>query len=147
MLYKNTDYQFSDVLSNSTNRDYRKQYINDLGNTRDQLDKMLITLSAGAFGVTFAFTNNFIDGATEFPSILIMSWMLWAATITSSLCSFHFSCKAYETAISQLDAGTNFDNEQIGGKYSLWVNGLNILSLICFVLAFAAITIFILLNI
>lgn len=82
---------------------YRQELIEAKSASQDQLDKALLTLSAGAFGITFAFIDKFITGSPKAVGWLFTSWIAWGCTISMSLVAFYLTIKSFAQSITKLD--------------------------------------------
>jgi hypothetical protein len=100
-----------------------------------QFDKAILTLAAGALGLSITFINQIapnIKPGTEF--ILILAWIGFGISIFSILFSFLTSQKACEKQIEILEH-VFFENEKNKkekreNKAATWTEYLNILSII-----------------
>lgn len=88
-------------------------------------DKTVLALSTGAFGITFAFVDNFIDLQTIVrPEFLTCAWAAWSLSAAAVLLSYYFSVLALRRAIKQVDDQTLF-TERLGGYYNVLTAFLN----------------------
>ena len=126
---------------------YRQGYIDSEYHAQDELDKTIITLSGGAFAVTFAFIDNFIEGEPVLVWVLISCWILWGISILLSLSSYYFSTLAFRKAIEEIDEEKDFDEIDPGGYYATILKFLNPAALASFALGLILIAIFVNKNI
>ena len=114
-----------------------KQYRNTLGDIEGQAqteyDRLIVTLSGGALGVTFAFVNQFIKSQPQRPYLLVSAWCCWVASLFCILASHHFSVLASRKTIRQVDAGT-IHSDAPGGWSDRVLGCLNPLAGILFIL-------------
>lgn len=75
---------------------YRQELIEAKNASQDQLDKALLSLSAGAFGITIAFLESITSTPPIWPGFLYASWFFWGLTIGFSLTAFYLSVKSHE---------------------------------------------------
>lgn len=125
---------------------FRQDYIKSEQHAQDELDKTLIKLSGGAFAITFAFVNNFIDNDPVLVVWLIASWLSWGLSIVCSLVSYYLSTLAFRKAIEELDDGVDFEDVDPGGHYTKTLSFLNPFSLGLFALGVISISVFVTLN-
>ena len=81
----------------------RETYDNRKAHQTELLDKYLLTISTGSFGLSFLFIEKIVKGAMKNPRVLVYSWIMFAFSVISSLLSFIFSKKAHEKAIEEWD--------------------------------------------
>lgn len=81
----------------------RKEYNNQESQQTNNLDKYLLTISTGSFGLSFLFIEKITKGVMLHPKILIYSWIMFVCSIISSLLSFVFSRDAHSKAIKEYD--------------------------------------------
>lgn len=125
---------------------YRQELKESKSASQDQLDKALLTLSAGAFGITFAYIDNFITGSPEYINLLFLSWISWGLTIGMSLIAFYLTIKSFKVTIKLIDQDPERVYEQPFNKWDRAVNVLNILSLGGFLIGLLLIGIFVKIN-
>lgn len=105
-------------------REYRSFLIEAEQAAQEHFDKTVLTLSAGAFGVSFAFVENVVGAAPQAVGWLLAAWIAWGASITAVIASFYFSTLSLRRAIEQVDAGS-IHEETPGGFYTTITNVLN----------------------
>lgn len=86
----------------------REKYDSQLTQQSNFLDKYLLTISTGSFGLSFAFIDKIVKVTMKAPEVLVVSWIMFALSIISSLLSFIFSKRAFKKAIDDLD--NNYEN-------------------------------------
>lgn len=68
---------------------------------QESFDKSVLSLSGGALGVSFAFTQHFLGTPPyRLQLLLVLAWLAWAASILAILASFFFSNIALRRALS-----------------------------------------------
>ncbi len=126
--------------------EYRQELIESKSASQDQLDKALLTLSAGAFGITFAFIDNFITGSPKAVGWLFTSWIAWGCTISMSLVAFYLTIKSFAKSITKLDKEPESMFKNPFNTYDKTVKVLNLLSLTGFIIGLITIGIFVKIN-
>ena len=72
----------------------------------DQFDKTVLTLTGGAFGVSFAFLKDIVRPDVVTPqNFLVAAWVFWCVTLSVNLTSFYFSHLAMRRAQREYRAG------------------------------------------
>lgn len=110
----------------SDEKEYRRDAVNAQRKSQEHFDKLVVTLSAGALGVSFAFITDIIgsDSATSIE-LLMWAWGLWSASLVVILCSHYLSVEAFRVVIRQVDAGTIYD-EPPGRGLTKWTEIANL---------------------
>jgi len=98
-------------------REYRSFLISAEQKAQEQYDKTILTLSGGAFGISFAFIDKVIGTPPTATIWLLAAWTFWGISITSILFSFYFSNKALRRTIEQVDEKTVYEDTP-GEHYS-----------------------------
>lgn len=79
------------------------EYLNRLQDgerkSQEQFDKAVMTLSGGAFGLSFTFINRVVGEPFQAKGWLLLAWMVWGLSITAVLGSFYFSTRAHRKAV------------------------------------------------
>lgn len=126
--------------------EYRNQLLSLEQKSQESYDKTVLTLSTGAFGVTFAFVNNFLDQqAIVGPMLLTGAWTVWAISAAAVLFSYYFSVLALRRAVKQLDSQKIFQ-ERPGGAPHIVTMVLNATGGVLFVIGLILIIMFVQLN-
>jgi hypothetical protein len=126
---------------------YRQELIESKNASQDELDKALLTLSAGAFGITFAFINDFITGTPVWISLLFASWISWGLTIGFCLVAFYLSVISFDRSLNKLSKDPeSIYEESINNWIDTTIRVLNIVSLVGFLFGLLIIGIFVYLN-
>lgn len=112
-------------------------------------DKAILTLTAGAFGLSLAFIKQIaypIKGGNKL--ILILSWIGFALSLLFTLVSFLTSQSACKKQIKILENQylNNCGITSIKNKYAQWTLILNILSIIFFIAGVIALAVFVAIN-
>ncbi len=94
---------------------YRKLLETLKQQSQESYDKTVLSLSAGALGVSFAFVKDIVGSwPAQEPSWLFTAWIFWGLSVTAVLFSFLCSQKALRKAIKQVDDG-QIDSMKLGG--------------------------------
>jgi hypothetical protein len=105
---------------------YRATLIDTLRFLNESYDKLLITLSGGALGISIAFLKDVVtlDNVVR-RDLLLYAWLAFILSLAAVLGRLMFGIEAYRRAIKQVDSGTIY-KERVGGKYSLLTRMLHI---------------------
>ena len=123
--------------------EYRQELIDAKNASQDQLDKALLTLSAGAFGITIAFLESITSTPPVWPGLLYLSWFCWGLTIGLSLIAFYLSVKSHDKDLALLHSDPkNLYDENRKDPTNTAVKWLNIMSLILFLIGLVTISLF-----
>lgn len=107
---------------------YRASLIDTLRFLNESYDKLLITLSGGALGISIAFLKDIVKlENVKFPDLLLYAWLAFIFSLAAVLGRLMFGIEAYRRAIKQVDSGTIYQ-ERVGGRYSLMTRALHICS-------------------
>lgn len=88
----------------------RKVYSDEETRQTDNLDKYLLAISSGSFGLSFMFIEKILKESMKNPYVLFYSWIMFALSIISSLLSFACSKHAHSKAIEEYDKMYNNSN-------------------------------------
>jgi len=109
----------------------RDSIIRQVHEQQSSLDKYIITISTGAFGVSLAIVKYLETITTiEGQNLLVVSWFLFIATIVITLSSFVFSQAALRKQLSIMRKWYDQDElseEDERNRYSnitKWTNGI-----------------------
>ena len=128
-------------------REYRQELIDAKNASQDQLDKALLTLSAGAFGITIAFLESITSTPPVWPGLLYASWFFWGLTIGLSLIAFYLSVKSHEEDLALLHSEPEkLYDENRKDPTNTAVKWLNKISLFAFLFGLMTISFFAALN-
>lgn len=81
----------------------RSDYDKEKSQQAAALDKYILTISTGSFGLSFLFIEKIVHGEIQHPRILVFSWVMFVLSIVSSLLSFIFSKNAISKTIEEYD--------------------------------------------
>ena len=115
-------------------REYRRFLIEAEKEAQGSWDRTLLTLAAGAIGISVVFLRDLAGpGTVEKPWALISAWVFWTLTLICVLISFFTSRNALRHAISETDAALKekLDNspDQPGGRWTRateWLNRIGV---------------------
>jgi hypothetical protein len=94
-------------------------------------DKALLTFSSGAIALSVTFIEKFNSG--DFSCLLIVSWILWLASIVFQVLSYFVSAKAMREELTILNEQyKDCELEPRKNKYTGWPTKLNLTSLTSF---------------
>ena len=119
--------------------DTRKDYVESEHHAQDQFDKAVLTLSGGAFGVSFAFMNDVVGDDPHYLLWILLAWSAWGLSITLILISFYTSNVSFRRAIKNLPKGN-------GGRWTTATSLLNFFAGTLFVLGVLFLVRFVALN-
>jgi len=126
---------------------YRQELIDAKNASQDQLDKALLTLSAGAVGITIAFLESITSIPPVWPGLLYASWFFWGLTIGLSLIAFCLSVKSHEEDLALLHSEPEkLYDENRKDPTNTAVKWLNKISLFAFLFGLMTISFFAALN-
>jgi len=107
---------------------YRESLILAEEKAQSEYDRLIVALSGGALGVSFAFVKQFIGNQQpQRVFALVGAWTCWVASLGFILVSHHFSVKAMRKAIDQVDSGKIY-GQRVGGPFDAVVKWTNILA-------------------
>lgn len=113
-------------------------------------DKSILTLSAGALGLSLTFIKDVVPKFGPCTSwSLYVGWACFVVSLLLTLSSFQISALAIRRQRAILDAdqiGTDV-GQRFGNLPARWTNGLNWASLYIFVFGAAMLTLFVALNV
>jgi len=113
-------------------------------------DKSILTLSAGALGLSLTFIKDVVPKVAPCTSLfLYVGWACFVVSLLLTLSSFQISALAIRRQRAILDAneaGTDV-GQQFGNLPARWTNNLNWASLYIFVFGAAMLTLFVALNV
>ncbi|MCA9450111.1 MAG: hypothetical protein KC931_23515, partial [Candidatus Omnitrophica bacterium] len=129
---------------------YRGQLIPALQSSYEQMDKAILTLSGGGLALSFTFIQEIVPlGESRGIWLLLFSWTFFAGSILSTLLSFHLSQKAFHRQLKSADEYYLQDKEESflrANPFSVWTGRLNLISTGFFILAVAAMILFVEVN-
>ena len=117
----------------------REKYDSQLMQQSNLLDKYLLTISTGSFGLSFAFIDKIVKDTMKAPTTLVLSWIMFALSVISSLLSFVFSKRAFKKAIEELDEKYEHPEYKFDTSFQdLQTKTFNVFSFIFLILGFSA---------
>lgn len=126
---------------------YREHLVLSEQKSQEDYDKTVLSLSAGALGVSFAFIKDVIgpNNVVTFPLLIIFAWVCWGFSVFVVLISYYSSHLALRRAISQVDKGTIY-KEHAGGIIDFVTEILNIAGAVLFFIGVIFAALFVLIN-
>jgi hypothetical protein len=107
---------------------YRESLAATLRFLNESYDKLLVTLSGGALGISIAFLKDIVKlENVNNPKLLFLAWLAFILSLAAVLGRLMFGIEAHRKAIRQVDGGTIY-KEKVGGKHSLLTRALHISS-------------------
>ena len=108
-------------------KQYRKDLLATEQKSQAEYDRLVVALSGGALGVSFAFVERFIgDDPPRVLWTLMVAWIVWVCSLAFVLGSHFLSTMAMRATVVQLDDG-KIDTEPVGGASDpvlVWLNFL-----------------------
>ena len=115
------------VMSEPTNlAAYRNVLIALEIKSQTEYDRLVVALSGGALGISFAFVERFVgDDPPLALWTLMVAWIAWVCSLTLMLGSHFFSTKALRKEVTKVDEEKT-DTERVwGNNYDRLVGCLN----------------------
>jgi hypothetical protein len=106
-------------------KEYRSSLLQTVQKLNESYDKLIITLSGGALGLSFAFLKDVIkENQIQYHGLLIAAWGFFIMSLTSVLMSLLFGIAANKKAVKQVDAGKIYEEEPGGifSKLTTWLH-------------------------
>jgi hypothetical protein len=126
---------------------YRESLIVTLKFLNESYDKLLVTLSGGALGISIAFLKDIVKlENVNNPRLLFLAWLAFILSLAAVLGRLMFGIEAYRKAIKQVDGGTIY-KEKVGGKHSLITRTLHIGSAVFLLTGLLSLATFAFLNV
>ena len=132
-----------------------REYRNNLALSRhkmsDDYDKIVITLSGGALGLSFFFIRDVISQTVENAWWLVGAWAMWTLSLICLGLALIFSQKSLEKAMEQVDEAiekndVNSIPHAPGGWFRKVTDILNYSAGVLFVLGVVSIAYFVIRN-
>lgn len=111
------DDQDATPIPRETYLEHRQSTLDGAREAQQNLDKALLTLSAGAFGLSIAFVSQVALPAQSI-GFLFISWVAFLVSIISELFSFVTSKRAHERDVELLDE--DYVSQSGEERYSSW---------------------------
>jgi hypothetical protein len=131
----------------------RKSLFDAIREGSQSFDKAILTLSAGAFGLSLTFIREIVPHISpETFYMLIVAWICFGVSMLSTLISFLTSQRACKKQIEILEKYFLNDNpckpkeSPPKNKPSVWTNRLNIFSIVVFIIGVIFLATFTILN-
>jgi len=127
---------------------YRDYAVKEFTKSQESFDKVLLTLSSGALGISISLTNNIIPISTsQNKPLLFFAWIFWVVSLIVLLVSHLLSASAWNKTIDQIDSDKlPLKNEKPGEPYNLLVSVCNYGGLSFFVIGLILFISYILIN-
>ena len=133
---------------------YRSREILDQSRIKhsDALDKYLLSFATGSLYLSISFTEG-LDKVVKFYCLLGIGWALLVFSIISILMSFYFGAKAHmremkicDDRIKKIGNGQDPYDVNVENVWNRLIEGLNLFSIVTFVMGVALLTIFYFIN-
>lgn len=127
----------------------RNRNIESKARHAELFDKSILTLAAGAFGLSLTFIDK-IDKQTTVHNLywLCVAWGMFAISMLSTLISFRFGINAFEKQIRILDSDYENDKKDVmPRRYTIIIECLNWASILSFIIGTVSLIVFSILNI
>jgi len=79
----------------------RKSYAKSMNQVADMLNKYMLILSSGTFGLSLTFVRTMKDGV-RYPGCLLAGWIFFALSILVTLLAFLFGENAFQEAMREV---------------------------------------------
>jgi len=122
---------------------YRDSLLETLRFLHESYDKLLVTLSGGALGLSMAFLKDVIklkDAAAT--NLLFFAWIAFILSLAAILGRIIFGIEANRKGVIQVDAGT-IHSERPGGLFSVFTKAMQYASAIFLLLGLGLVGYFI----
>lgn len=117
--------------------DQRNSYIKDYSQQSDLLDKHLLTISTGSFGLSFIFVDKIVQDTIQRPGFLVYSWIMFACSVICCLLSFICSKAGFKKAIEEIDEQIENPKHKFDTSLQdLRTSTFNVLSFVSLILGF-----------
>lgn len=126
----------SEETQTKTYRTILTEYRNSLTLSNQKVlegyDKLILTLSGGALGLSMTFIKDVIGtDPMQLPNLLFLSWLCWTLSLTASIFSYYLSHYMHERYIEKTDE--ELEKEEPGkpdmSDIKKWVNILRLLNI------------------
>jgi hypothetical protein len=124
---------------------YRKTLLEGEKEVNEGFDKIIITLSGGALGISVAIIKDVVACPIQIKHILLLAWSSWGISLAAILVAFYCSGFAFKKAIKQVDSKA-ICNERPGGIFSSITLILNAIGALTFLLGSSAFIFFLYKN-
>ena len=128
-------------------QNYRDTLIELEQKSQAEYDRLIVTLSGGALGISFAFVDRFVgDETPRAVCALGIAWFVWVGSLACVLWSHYASVKSMRKAVMQVDNG-EFDKGPVGGNYDSLLKLRNPLGGVLFVIGAISAGVFVSFNV
>lgn len=125
----------------------RKQLIAAERDTAQQFDKAILTLAAGALGLSITFINTIAPSPKACSKLFLVSaWILFCFSLLSTLISFLTSLSACRKQRDILDDDIMEKNNNKSNNATNWTNWLNYFSIGFFIIGVISLVVFSIIN-
>jgi hypothetical protein len=94
---------------------YRESQLKKANKSQSEYDKLVVTLSGGALGVSFTFLKDVLHrDALQDTIFLPLSWACWSASLACILVSLFTGIGGLRKAVAQVDDGTIYESRPGG---------------------------------
>lgn len=133
-----------ETLKSQAATEQRQTYFDALREEARKFDTHILTLAGGALGLSLTFIRNLIPSGQEPKAkvLIVSAWGCFALTLLVILISFMTSQAACERQIIELERGEPLRSN----CWRIITKGLNILSILTFIIGVALFVIFAALN-
>lgn len=124
----------------------RRLLVESLKLLNHSLDKLLVTLSGGALGLSMVFLRDVIStNLIKHNWILVIAWPAFILCLAFTLANIIFGIKAHEKAIEHTDKEMP-TNEKFGGSYSRLSDFFYLFAIASVFVGILCMTVFMILN-
>jgi hypothetical protein len=125
---------------------YRKSQLEKANLAQAEYDKLVVTLSGGALGVSFTFLKDVAKKHSLLHTeYLFSSWVCWGLSVACILASLYTGILSLRRAVNQVDSGTIY-MQRPGGLFALLTLMLNPIAGFLFIFGLVFIIIFVYMN-
>lgn len=127
-------------------KEYRSNLLKTIDKLNDNYDKLILTLSGGALGLSITFLKDVVkDKSIEMTVYLFVAWCLFVLSLSCVLGSELFGIAANKKAVNQVDLGKIYE-ELPGGIFSKLTTAMHYLSTVFLIAGLFFIIIFVYIN-
>ena len=126
---------------------YRDTLIELEQKSQTEYDRLIVMLSGGALGISFAFVDRFVgDDPPRVLLALVVAWGAWTGSLACVLWSHYTSVKSMRKAVMQVD-NDELDKDRVGGNYDCFLEILNPLGGVLFIIGAISAGVFVSCNV
>jgi hypothetical protein len=127
-------------------KEYRTGLVETVQKLNESYDKLIVTLSSGALGLSLVFLKDVVkEEPIQGSSLLISAWVLFVLSLTSVLSAMLFGIAANKKAVKQVDTDTIY-HQKPGGQYSKLTTLFHYLGTVFLVVGLATMILFAYIN-